>query len=57
MKTLLKNAMIVTMNKDGQVFTKGNLVFEEDRILQVGNDPVEERACDQVLDLAVPQAL
>ncbi|MCI8995484.1 MAG: amidohydrolase [Lachnospiraceae bacterium] len=51
MKTLLKNAMIVTMNKDGQVFTKGNLLFEEDRILQVGNDPVEERACDQVLDL------
>lgn len=51
MKTLLKNAMIVTMNETGQVYTNGNLLFENDRIVQVGNVSVEEGTCDEVLDL------
>lgn len=51
MKTLLKHAMIVTMNEKGQVYTDGNLVFEDDRILQVGKEPVDECTCDEVLDL------
>ena len=36
MRTLLKHAMIVTMNEQGQVYTDGNLLFEDDRIVQVG---------------------
>ena len=43
--------MIVTMNEQGQVCTDGNLLFEDDRIVQVGPEPVEEHACDEVLDL------
>jgi 5-methylthioadenosine/S-adenosylhomocysteine deaminase len=51
MKTLLKHAMILTMDETGVVYTDGNLVFEEDRILSVGKDPVEEADCDEVIDL------
>ena len=51
MKTLLKHAMIVTMDDEGRVYKEGNLLFEDDRILQVGNEPVDERDCDEVLDL------
>ena len=51
MKTLLKHAMIVTMDDEGRVYREGNLLFEDDRILQVGNEPVDERDCDEVLDL------
>lgn len=51
MRTLLKHAMIVTMNEEGQVFTDGNLLFEDDRILQAGPEPVDERSCEEVVDL------
>lgn len=51
MRTLLKNAMIVTMNESGQVYTSGSLLFEDDKILQVGNVDVDESTCDEVLDL------
>lgn len=51
MRTLLKHAMIVTMNEQGQVCTDGNLLFEDDRIVQVGPEYAEEHACDEVLDL------
>ena len=51
MRTLLKHAMIVTMNEKGQVYTDGNLLFEDDRILQIGSESVDESTCDEVLDL------
>lgn len=51
MKTLLKHAMILTMNETGIVYTDGNLVFEDDKIVSVGKEPVEESTCDEVLDL------
>ncbi len=51
MRTLLKHAMIVTMDDKGQVYTDGNLLFEDDRILQAGTAPVDENTCDEVLDL------
>ena len=51
MITLMKNAMIVTMNESGQVYTSGSLLFEDDKILQVGNVDVDESTCDEVLDL------
>ena len=51
MRTLLKNAMIVTMNESGQVYTSGSLLFEDDMILQVGKVKVDESTCDEVLDL------
>ena len=37
MRTLLKHAMIVTMDDKGQVYTDGNLLLEDDRILQNGS--------------------
>ena len=43
MRTLLKHAMIVTMNEEGQVYSDGNLLFEDDRIVQAGAEPVDER--------------
>lgn len=51
MRTLLKHAMILTMDETGVVYTDGNLVFEDDRIVSVGKEPVEESGCDEVLDL------
>ncbi|MCI8418261.1 MAG: amidohydrolase [Lachnospiraceae bacterium] len=51
MKTLLKHAMIVTMNPEGQVYRDGTLLFQDDKIVQVGNQDVEESSCDQVVDL------
>ena len=51
MRTLLKHAMIVTMNREGQVYTDGNLLFEDDRILLAGGEAVDESTCDEVLDL------
>lgn len=51
MRTLLKHAMIVTMDDKGQVYTDGNLLFEDDRILQAGTAPADENTCDEVLDL------
>lgn len=51
MRTLLKHAMIVTMNEKGEVYTDGNLLFEDDRIVQVGKEAVKESTCDEVLDL------
>ena len=51
MRTLLKHAMIVTMNEEGQVFTDGNLLFEDDRILQAGPESADERTCEEVVDL------
>ncbi len=44
MRTLLKHAMIVTMNEKGEVYTDGNLLFEDDRIVQVGKEAVKGKA-------------
>ncbi len=52
MKTLFKHAMILTMNEEGLVYQDGSLLFEDDRILQVGNFETDESACDEVLDLS-----
>ncbi len=51
MRTLLKHAMIVTMDHEGQVYSDGSLLFEDDRILEVGSNTVDENTCDEVLDL------
>ncbi|MCI5480264.1 MAG: amidohydrolase [Lachnospiraceae bacterium] len=50
MKRLLKHAMVVTMNERGEVFTRGNVLTEDDRIIQVGNFETDEASCDEVLD-------
>jgi len=50
MKRLLKNAMIVTMNQAGEVYTNGSILLEDDKILQVGEFDVDEDACDEVED-------
>ena len=52
MRTLLKHAMIVTMNGAGQVYTDGNLLFEDDQIVKVGTETVDEDTCEEVLDLS-----
>lgn len=51
MRTLLKHAMIVTMDEAGQVYTDGSLLFEDDKIVQVGKEMVDESTCDEVIDL------
>lgn len=35
-QTLLKNAYIITMNNSRQVYEKGDLLVENDRIIEVG---------------------
>lgn len=50
MRTLLKNAMIVTMNNGDDVYKEGNLLIEDDRIAQIGNFYVNQEACDEVQD-------
>lgn len=50
MKRLLKNAMIVTMNQAGEVYTNGSILLEDDKILKVGAFEVDEASCDEVED-------
>ncbi|MFQ9511088.1 MAG: amidohydrolase [Lachnospiraceae bacterium] len=48
MKILLKNAMIVTMNENTDVYTKGNLLVEDDKIVKIGS--FEEENYDEIYD-------
>ena len=41
MKTLITNVTVLTMNADYDIFEKGFILFEDDRILTVG--PVEQQ--------------
>lgn len=50
MRILLKGAMIVTMNNNDEVYTKGNLLVEDDKILQIGEFDVNEDSCDEICD-------
>lgn len=50
MRTLLKNAMIVTMNQPGDVYENGNLLTEDDKIVSVGKEAVNEEDCEEVID-------
>lgn len=50
MKILLRNAMIVTMNKEEDVYLEGNILIEDDKIVKVGKFEVDEAACDEVQD-------
>ena len=52
MKTLFKNAVIITANEENEWFPKGYLVMEGARITAVGaGDYEHEAACEQVIDL------
>lgn len=50
MKTLLKNAMIVTMNEPGEVYESGSLLVEGDQIAYIGKEEVREEAAEEVID-------
>ena len=36
MKILLKNAMIITMNANEEVYSEGNILVEDDKISKIG---------------------
>lgn len=38
MQTLIKNVIVLTMNKDLDTYQNGYLIFEDDKILEVGSD-------------------
>ena len=49
-KILLKNAMmVVTMNEKGEVYTKGNVLIENDKISQVGTFDIDG-IYDEIID-------
>ena len=49
MKILLKNAMIITMNENREVYREGDLLIQDDKIAKLGH--FERPAdCDEVLD-------
>lgn len=49
MKILLKNAMVITMNENREVYRSGNLLIEDTKITKVGHfDPPED--CDEVMN-------
>lgn len=49
MKILLKNAMVITMNEKREVFRQGNVLIQDDKIVQIGvfDDPGD---CQEVVD-------
>ncbi len=49
MKILLKNAYIVTMNKTKDVYTKGDILIEDDKIVAIGRFDIEGE-CEQTVD-------
>ena len=50
MKTLLKNAYIVTMDPDKGVYTRGYVIVENDRIAAVVSGEAPAEAFDEVID-------
>mgnify|MGYP004524590067 FL=1 len=49
MKNLIKNVTVLTMDKNNTVIEKGAVLFEEDKILQVGEN-IPESSADTVID-------
>lgn len=49
MKILLKNAMVITMNEKREVYKKGNVLIENDKIINIGHFPIPED-CDEIMD-------
>ena len=49
MKILLKNAMVITMNEKREVYKKGNVLIEDDKIINIGHFPIPED-CDEIMD-------
>lgn len=49
MKIFLKNAMIITMNEQREVYREGNVLIENDRITGIGHIPMPED-CEEVMD-------
>lgn len=51
MKTLIKNAYILTMNKNMDTYENGYMIFEDDEIKEVGIEYESEKAIfDQIID-------
>lgn len=50
MKILLKNALIVTMNNNDDVYIKGNLLVEDDKITNIGSFDFDEKMADEVYE-------
>ena len=48
MKTIIKNGMLISMDKDKGMYTYEDVVFEDDKIIYVGNDYKDK--CDNVID-------
>ena len=49
MKILLKNAMIITMNANEEVYSEGNILVEDDKISKIGYFEMNEDP-DEVVD-------
>ena len=49
MKTLLKNALIVTMNAKEEVYSEGSVLVEDDKISKIGHFELKEDV-DEVID-------
>lgn len=49
MRILFKNAMVVTMNNKNEAHTQGNLLVEDDKIVQIGAFDVNEDTCDEIV--------
>ncbi|MEI3266077.1 MAG: amidohydrolase family protein [Frisingicoccus sp.] len=49
MKTLLKNALVVTMNANEEVYSEGSVLVEDDKISKIGHFELKEDA-DEVID-------
>ena len=49
LKNLIKNVTVLTMDENNTVIEKGAVLFEEDKILQVGEN-IPESFADTVID-------
>ena len=49
LKNLIKNVTVLTMDENNTVFENGAVLFEEDKILQVGEN-IPESSADTVID-------
>ena len=49
MKTLLKNALVVTMNANEEVYSEGSVLVEDDKISKIGHFELKEDV-DEVID-------
>lgn len=49
MKTLLKNALVVTMNANEEVYSEGSILVGDDKISKIGHFELKEDV-DEVID-------